>query len=284
MRSVGLGFQDLDLLANMSPVTTRQSFLGMPILGVIALLCNLSACMGAEDPHAGHDHGGGKAFEWAGIFETPEDVYMWTAQKAKSSDGTMKYADATMKFVALKAVSATEEALHALENEGELALEMPTCQKVEAGGIITPMADTCYQLHFKQDWWQSLFTIKATGADAIAFFTEHVPTEFENTAHYLKDDHGDDIEPIAELPESHAVMAASDDTSVPWGDAIGAAIIVNFLTLVGVIFFVPVVGRLAADYTNEFEGLISGFAAGALMACAFFSPPLRSHTSHLCGA
>jgi hypothetical protein len=45
-----------------------------------------------------------------------------------------------------------------------------------------------------------LYTIDASAATAIAFFAEHVPTEFEATEHYLKDTSGVDIEPVAQEP------------------------------------------------------------------------------------
>jgi hypothetical protein len=66
-----------------------------------------------------------------------------------------------------------------------------TCTNVAAGGIITAMEDKCYNLVFKQDWWQSLYTINTAGHANVVFFTEHFPTEFENTAHYLKDQGSD---------------------------------------------------------------------------------------------
>jgi len=217
----------------------------------------------------GHGHGGGDAFEWAGIFETPETTYLWTAQKTKTSSG-MAYVDATMKMAVLPASDATEAALHALEGEGSHSLSM-SCTEVLSGGIITPMEDKCYLLRFKQDWWQSLYTIDATGQAHLAFFTEHVPTEFENTAHYLKDDHGDDIEPVAELPEE----AGQAGTTTPakekhWGPAMGTAIIVNIVTLIGVIFLVPGLSAAAKTYAAEFDCLTAAFAAGAISSCAFF--------------
>jgi len=42
------------------------------------------------------------------------------------------------------------------------------------------------------------------------------------------------------------------------------------VTLVGVLLVVPAVSRMAAAHSATFEGLLSAFAAGALMACAFF--------------
>ena len=46
----------------------------------------------------------------------------------------------------------------------------------------------------------------ASGVNAVAFFTEHVPTEVEATAHYLKDKVGTDIEPAAELAYAHRLL------------------------------------------------------------------------------
>merc|ERR1712048_1412523 len=43
---------------------------------------------------------------------------------------------------------------------------------------------------------ESMFIVKPAGAKSIAFFTEHVPTEFEDTKHYLKNVAGEDIEPV----------------------------------------------------------------------------------------
>eukprot|EP00929_Paragymnodinium_shiwhaense_P036187 TRINITY_DN19429_c1_g1_i1.p1 TRINITY_DN19429_c1_g1~~TRINITY_DN19429_c1_g1_i1.p1 ORF type:complete len:500 (+),score=72.13 TRINITY_DN19429_c1_g1_i1:43-1500(+) len=213
-----------------------------------------------DHDHHGHDHGAAP-YEWAGIFKTPKEAYSWTAQKV---DG--KYADATMKLVALPATSSSHEALEALIPEGKHAME-ETCIEVDNGDVIIPKVDTCYELHFKTEWWQSLFTVDATGVAAIAFFAEHVPAEFESTAHYLKDEAGNDIEPDAEEP--HAEEAAeSDDT--PWGAAIGGAILVNLATLTGVVLMIPAVKRFQASHPHQFMGIVSGFVAGALIACAFF--------------
>lgn len=237
-------------------------------------LCVVALQMLLVASESGHAHGEEDAFEWAGVFETPENVYLWTAQKVQGNGAHVAYADATMKIAALPASAATEKVLHELEGEGNHALEM-NCTQLESGGTVEVMEDACYVLVFKQDWWQSLYTINARGHSAIAFFTEHFPTEFENTAHYLKDDHGDDIEPLAELPEAEAAQetataASNSESDTPWGAVMAAAVIVNIVTLVGVIFLVPVFAKLASSYAVEFEGLVSGFAAGALLACAFF--------------
>merc|ERR1719433_1199489 len=185
-------------------------------------------------------------------------MYMWTSQKV---DG--KYADDTMKLVAIPVASATEAALHGIEEDGKASLTV-ACTDVNHGGTIVPGNGTCNRLVFNQNLWQSLFTINAGSAAAVAFFTEHVPTEFEATAHYLKDSKGEDIEPAAELPEK----AKDADVDKPWDKVIGSAIVVNLITLVGVILAIPAV-RSGADFP-ACQGMLAGFAAGCILAAAVF--------------
>merc|ERR1719487_2042202 len=66
---------------------------------------------------------------------------------------------------------------------------------------MTPAEGKCYKLVFDQSSSQSLYHIDAAAAQAIAFFAEHLPTEFEATEHYLKDTSGVDIEPVAQDPD-----------------------------------------------------------------------------------
>jgi zinc transporter ZupT len=209
-------------------------------------------------------------FEWAGMFELPEDTYLWTAQKVVGVSGA-KYADASMKMVAFSTAEADEASLHGLETAGKNALA-GTCTDVTSGGTITPDSK-CYRLVFKQEWWQSIYPINAKGVKHVAFFAEHVPTEFENTAHYLKDDHGDDIEPVAELPETAAAPTPAPTTSEDkkyWGEGIIASIIVNIVTLCGVVFLLPGLKTMSDRYREEFECVVAAFAAGAIGSCAFF--------------
>jgi zinc transporter ZupT len=224
-----------------------------------------------EDDHDhGHGHGGKDKFEWAGIFEMPEKIYLWTAQKTKPTSGKEKYVDPAMKLVVYPAKSATEATLDSLKSEGNEAMEQ-NCEDVTSGGVIHPQEHTCWRLVFKEDWWQTLFTIDTHWHAAVAFFAEHKPTEFENNAHYLKDDHGHDIEPIAELPHTPApVPAPVPEEEKHWGAAIVTAILVNIVTLAGIVFLVPVISQAATKFAAEFECVTAGFAAGAISSCAFF--------------
>eukprot|EP00747_Dinoflagellata_sp_TGD_P135081 gnl/TRDRNA2_/TRDRNA2_175417_c5_seq2.p1 gnl/TRDRNA2_/TRDRNA2_175417_c5~~gnl/TRDRNA2_/TRDRNA2_175417_c5_seq2.p1 ORF type:complete len:335 (-),score=67.16 gnl/TRDRNA2_/TRDRNA2_175417_c5_seq2:525-1421(-) len=60
-----------------------------------------------------------------------------------------------------------------------------------------------------------------------------------------------------------------------------AAVIVNLITLVGVILAVPAVSRFAAR-SDAFSGVLWAFAAGAILACAFFL--LLFEATHLIAA
>jgi UTP--glucose-1-phosphate uridylyltransferase len=250
-------------ILNLLLETLRRTML------VAIVAAGIAFCASAEDPH---DHGAAN-FEWAGIFETSSTLYMWTAQKVEGA-----YADASMKLAALPVSGASEEELHQLESEGIHALE-EVCTDVYTGDTILPEMDKCYTLHFNQNMWQSLFKVDASSTSAIAFFTEHVPTEFEATAHYLKDATGEDIEPVAELPEESPAAETSEEK--PWGPVIGAALIVQLMTLVGIILAVPGIKKLGDTYPAELMGVFSGFAAGALLACAFFL--LLFEATHLVG-
>merc|ERR1712176_439474 len=109
-----------------------------------------------------------------------------------------EYADATMKIAALPVTDTSEQALSSADGEGKRLMGLE-CEEVQNGDTITPSSDKCFKLVFDESKDQSLFTIDATAATGIAFFTEHVPTEFESTEHYLKDTSGVDIEPVAQV-------------------------------------------------------------------------------------
>jgi zinc transporter ZupT len=203
------------------------------------------------------------SFEWAGIFETPNNVYKWGAEKV---DGA--YVDPGMQIVLLGASDDEEETLHNLEAAAETAFGAGCTNRV-AGETLTP-GGGCYQLQFDTTNHLSIYNIDASSASHIAFFAEHYPTEFERNSHYLKDVAGEDIEPHHELPEEeHSESAASTETEKPWGTAIGSSVLVNLCTLIGVIFMVPIIGTFAKNHMNAFHTATSGFAAGALLAAAF---------------
>lgn len=204
-------------------------------------------------------------YEWAGVFSTPQDKYVWTAQKVGGG-----YADATMKLVVLPAQKSTAAELDSLKAHGDNLLKTSsTCSNVTFGKTITPSMNTCYRLRFDTSLWQSLYVVDTSNFGAVAFFAEHVPTEFENTAHYLKDSIGTDIEPDAELPVA-TPTSHEEEKAKPWGAVIGAAVITNCITFAGVVLLFPALKRCSSTYDVVFSGIISGFAGGALLSCSFF--------------
>lgn len=237
-------------------------------MGKLALASVLiTAAYGSSNQSAHTDN-----FEWAGVFETPLDQYTWTAQKTGTEAGTgLAYVDATMTFAAIPVAAATDANLHAAKSKGNHALSLP-CSDVRSGDMMYAREGRCYKLIFDQKAWQSLYTVRTDGTAAVAFFTQHFPTEFENDAHYLKDFDGEDIEPVAELPVEApaAPVAPAEKKDTPWGATIGASLIVNAITLVGVILAIPALSKMVEENKIAAEAVFSGFGAGAILACAFF--------------
>jgi zinc transporter ZupT len=215
-----------------------------------------------HDEDHDEDHDDHHGIEWAGIFDTPEDSYIWIAQKV---DGD--YVDPTMKLAVIGVDAASEEDLESIEPVGEIAMDQD-CVPLNHGETLVPSAGMCYLLTFDTSRWETTFPIDASGTDAIAFFAQHLPTEFEEDTHYLKlVPSGEDIEPVAEEAGDHD----DDEESKPWGKALGASLLINLVTFAGILFAIPGVSAALkkADPDFVYAGFAS-FAAGAILSCAFF--------------
>ena len=106
-------------------------------------------------------------------------------------------------------------ALTTLRIDADAALE-GTCAEVKPGGTIK--ADgKCYKLMFQASTLDTTFTVDTKDHKAVAFFTQHLPTEFERTEHYFKDVAGEDIEPVFQEPDPSA--EAEEEKAKPWGAA-----------------------------------------------------------------
>jgi len=143
------------------------------------------------------------SYEWGGAFATPANGYKWVAQAV---DGA--YADPAMKLVVFDVHAADKE--HLLELAANAATLMAgDCTAVSSGGDIpAPTASgACYQLTFPEDASADFqANVDTTGVANVAFFGEHVPTEFERDTHYfMSTDLATDIEPVATLgaPAAH---------------------------------------------------------------------------------
>jgi len=150
-------------------------------------------------------------YEWGGAFQTPSDAYKWVSQAV---DG--EYADPEMKLVIFAVDTADDE--HLLEMAATAnELMAGSCAVVEtAGSIAAPTsAGTCYTLTFPTDASVDFTaTVSTSGVSNVAFFTAHVPTEFERDTHYfMSTDLETDIEPEAETDAEEYNCKLDSDAS-----------------------------------------------------------------------
>ncbi len=143
-----------------------------------------------KDDHDDHGHGA-HAFEWAGLFELKAGTYKWSFAKV---DGD--YADPAMKMVILSAHDIEE-----VEEAAEKLLESETVEAKKDGEVLVAKNNS-YSLNFDANKDVSVFDVKIAKDGKYAFFTEHMPFEFEANEHFFKDLAGKDLEPIAQEPES----------------------------------------------------------------------------------
>ena len=147
-----------------------------------------------HDDHDDHDdhgdaHGEG-AFEWAGVFDLSAGTYKWSFAKV---DGD--YADPAMKMVILNSGD--------IEASEELAKELLGAKNSETKRNNDKLVaqEKAYFLSFNEKKDITTFTVEIKKAGKYAFFTEHMPFEFEADEHFFKNVSGDDVEPIAQVPD-----------------------------------------------------------------------------------
>lgn len=149
---------------------------------------------GHEEAKAeGHDHDhahGEHAFEWAGLFELDAGTYAWSFAKV---DGD--YADPAMKMVILPA-----DDIEAVEETAEELLEADASEAKSDGDALSAQT-AAYTLNFDASKEMTVFSVNVTEPGTYAFFTEHMPFEFEANEHFFKDTSGADVEPISQEPD-----------------------------------------------------------------------------------
>ena len=145
-----------------------------------------------HDGHSDHDaHGHGEhAFEWAGLFKLKAGIYKWSFAKV---DGN--YADPAMKMVILKSV-----AIDASEELAEKLLESSASENRRHDDVLSA-AEVAYSLNFDDAKNVTGFNVKIESDGTYAFFTEHMPFEFEAKEHFFKNKAGEDIEPLTQVPD-----------------------------------------------------------------------------------
>lgn len=140
-----------------------------------------------KDEHGHEDH----AFEWAGVFDLTAGTYKWSFAKVSGD-----YADPVMKMVILESddIEASEEMAEELLESNDLETKRHSDVLVAKG--------QAYVLSFDESKETTVFSVAIKESGKYAFFTEHMPFEFEANEHFFKDDSGKDVEPIAQEPET----------------------------------------------------------------------------------
>ena len=162
------------------------------------------------------------AFEWAGSFDTPAASYTWVSQAATKVNpndvfpANHSYKDAEMKVVAFKMTSTLKSAMWPKRDKADEIMSTGSCPEVTAsctpGDVscaskptITPTtAGACVTVKFPTDASKDFHaTVDTDGVAHVAFFTAHVPIEFERDTHYfMSTDLATDIEAEHELGAS----------------------------------------------------------------------------------
>ena len=161
-----------------------------------------------------------QAFKWAGLFDLEAGTYNWSFAKL---DGG--YADPAMRMVVLAAND-----LGAVKEKAERLIKADAVQKRTAGQTLD-VRNVAYALNFDAAKEMTIFTVEIAERGTYAFFTEHMPSEFEHQEHFFKNLDGSDIEPVeqeAEGDHHHHNHGALDPHA--WQSLRNAVIYANNIT------------------------------------------------------
>lgn len=145
---------------------------------------------GAKE-HDEHGHDEHHAFEWAGVFDLNAGTYYWSFAKV---DGD--YADPAMKMIVLES-----DDIESSEELAETLLESDNVEYKNHGNELIAK-ETAYLLNFDDTMEMTVFSVNIDKDGKYAFFTEHMPFEFEADEHFFKDESRGDVEPVMQEPDS----------------------------------------------------------------------------------
>jgi len=137
-------------------------------------------------------------YEWLGLFELKKGTYTWSFAKVSG-----RYADPKMKFLMLKAEGNSTQDIKDYKNKAKTFFNHQNSLSVKDGNSLNAK-ERFYTLHFDETKEQTLFTLVIQKSGQYLFFTEHMPFEFEDKEHFLKDLVRNDIEPTLQEPKSGA--------------------------------------------------------------------------------
>mmetsp|Transcript_49403 Transcript_49403/g.91128 ORF Transcript_49403/g.91128 Transcript_49403/m.91128 type:complete len:487 (+) Transcript_49403:84-1544(+) len=236
----------------------------MTMRSALLLLLALGLSPGASATGHDHDHGHGDVaiWEWAGVFTLEAgETYTWSASRGESGD----YADPEMQLLLMATDDSDSHGIHEKEAEAETLWEASNIAELTSGQTI-PIGQAVH-LVFDQQTWASHYMITVPTTGSYVFFAQHFPVEFEKEFHYLKDEHGNDIEPTAEEPEGEE--EASSEV-IEHTDRWALVILGSLGTALPSLVFVVLAGPALTKLPKDFLPAISCFASGAILAAAVF--------------
>jgi len=229
------------------------------------LLLSLTLAVHTLATHDGHDHDDHDeehhGWEWAGVFSlSTGETYTWSASRGESGE----YADPEMQILLLATDHADSHGIEEKEEEAEALWEATSIAELASGASI-PLGQAVH-LVFDPLTWVSNYRITVPTDGAYVFFAQHFPTEFEKDFHYLKDEHGNDIEPGAEEPAGDEAEGETVEHTDRWAVVIFGSLGTALPSLLLVVLAGPAILKLPKDFLPA----ISCFASGAILAAAVF--------------
>ena len=227
----------------------------------LALLLTAVAVSAAEEEHEAH------AWEWAGAVKLEaSETYIWTAAK----NANLKYADPFWQLYFTPSTTSDSEGIESAEAAAEAGFNT-TATLAPAGHTLTP--GTLWNLTMDQESFMTQWKIAPAATSPYIIFSQHDPSEFEGFGmHWLKSDHGEDVEADATEPAAAAKPDATELATVKKHDLLGEALGASFLTalcsFIGVVLF----AKNIAHWVSESYAAV--FASGTLLAisCTLIFP------------
>jgi UTP--glucose-1-phosphate uridylyltransferase len=154
----------------------------------------------------------------------------------------------------------------------------PDTEPFDASYTIVPTAGACYTLHL--DYPLNIFLLEADAP--FALFLQHGAGELESGLPLVMSAH------VPSLVSSPPVAATfSSSVSSPtlegkrWGAGIGAAILVNLTTFIGIVILAMGLMQFVRNHYEFVQGSMLSFSGGAILSTAFFL--ILIEASHLIG-
>mmetsp|Transcript_110098 Transcript_110098/g.316834 ORF Transcript_110098/g.316834 Transcript_110098/m.316834 type:complete len:476 (+) Transcript_110098:62-1489(+) len=218
---------------------------------------------------------------WGGICElSAGEKYTWSA--ARGPEGF--YAGSEMKLMSVYVgeqteISAGKEPAMANWNSSVWA-DLSSGESVSLASDATSSITTV-ALHFDTSSWLSLFHLEPTASGHWTFFTSQLAHDLENGFHYLKDEHGHDIECVVHHHDHGTEEEAAGADHTEGGQGLGVALGATTLTILPALLTLPFVGPAVARIGTWAFPVMNSFASGAIAATSAFI--LLPETTHLIG-